>query len=140
MIRVVKVTTLGRAELAAASKLLAAVGMRRREVGALRKAIANSDAVVVARDGDELVGFGRLISDGVYYGSLWDIAVAPDRQGRGIGRLLVERLLSIAKTRRYYMTGLFTASHNFEFYEKHGFAVVRDVHAMTRPSRSKRRA
>ena len=33
-----------------------------------------------------------------------------------------------------YMLGLFTASHNFAFYERHGFEVLKDVHAMRKGS------
>jgi ribosomal protein S18 acetylase RimI-like enzyme len=122
-------------DLDAVSALLASVGMRKRTRATLRKAIAGSAAVVVARDAGELVGFGRLISDGAYYGSLWDIAVASELQGTGIGRAIVEDLIAAARREGLYMIGLFTASHNFEFYRHTGFAVQSDVHAMVRTQR-----
>jgi ribosomal protein S18 acetylase RimI-like enzyme len=134
-VKVSRVRTLAAADLDAVSALLDAVGMRRRKRASLRKAIAGSAAVLVARAGDRLVGFGRLISDGAYYGSLWDVAVAPDLQGEGIGRTLVEELIAIAERDKLYMIGLFTASHNFGFYRHHGFAAQSDVHAMIRTRR-----
>jgi GNAT superfamily N-acetyltransferase len=48
---------------------------------------------VVAHEGDELVGMGRVVGDGAFYFYVQDVAVRPDRQQRGLGRVLVEDLL-----------------------------------------------
>jgi ribosomal protein S18 acetylase RimI-like enzyme len=130
-----RVRVLKPADLDAASALFEAVGMRKRTRPQLRKAIAASAAVIVAREGRQLIGIGRLISDGVYYGSLWDVAVDPAHQGAGTGRAIVEELLAIANRSKLHMVGLFTAGHNFEFYRHHGFAVQSDVNAMVRTRR-----
>ncbi|MCP8687867.1 GNAT family N-acetyltransferase [Marinobacterium sedimentorum] len=57
-------------------------------------ALRNSHSLVTARLDDRLVGLGNAISDGhlvVYYPHL---LVHPDCQGQGIGRRLVEAMLS----------------------------------------------
>jgi ribosomal protein S18 acetylase RimI-like enzyme len=65
-----------------------------RSASQLRRMLAGSQAVVSAWRGDRLVGFGRASSDGVFRAVLWDVVVAGDEQGRGLGRRLVETLLS----------------------------------------------
>jgi len=55
------------------------------------KDLINSDSLITAWDGDKLVGLGNAISDGylvVYYPHL---LVLPDYQGKGIGRMIVDR-------------------------------------------------
>jgi len=113
------------------SKLLASVGMRRRNPAAMRRAITASSDIAVAYLGDELVGFGRMISDLTYYGTIWDVAVREDLQGLGIGNQIMKLLLSKAKKSRLYMVGLVTSSDNKTFYEQLGFEFLEDVHAMT---------
>ena len=119
-------------DLAALSRLFASVDMRRRRASHMRAAIAGSSDVYAAYAGQTLVGFGRLISDLTYYGSIWDVAVSPDVQREGIGARILAKLLMCARRRRLVMVGLFTAMHNIEFYEGHGFQYHRRIHAMTR--------
>jgi ribosomal protein S18 acetylase RimI-like enzyme len=121
-------------DLTAVSRLMATVGMRKRDRRTLKRALAASSDVVVAHAGDELIGFGRMISDGVYYGSIWDVAVVRKFQDQGIGSRILELLLSCATKRRLYMVGLFTAAYNRAFYERMGFQFHDDIHAMTRES------
>jgi len=45
--------------------------------------------VLTAWKGSRLIGVARVLSDGVLYSYLVDLAVEPDVQGLGIGRLLV---------------------------------------------------
>jgi ribosomal protein S18 acetylase RimI-like enzyme len=115
----------------AISRLMAVVGMRERKPSQMRRAVIASSDVVVAYFGDELVGFGRMISDQTYYGTIWDVAVTPELQGRRIGSRIIEKLLQRARTRKLTMVGLFTASHNRDFYERTGFTYLDDIHAMT---------
>ncbi len=97
---------------------------------------ASSDIVVALR-GSHVVGFGRMISDEMYYGSIWDVAVTPKLQSRGIGTQVIERLMDRARTHRLYMLGLFTEDKNREFYEGLGFTFHEDVYAMTTMSVNK---
>lgn len=128
----------GHKEIVAVSQLLAAVGMRRRAPEAMRRAIDASQAVAVARVDDIIVGFGRLVGDGVYYGSLWDVAVSPAVQRRGVGSSIVDLLLRVARRQKLQIVGLFTESHNNIFYERRGFKMLGDIHPMT--TRMNRRA
>ncbi len=89
----------------------------------LRRMLRGSEASVSAWREGRLVGFGRATSDGCYRAVLWDVVVARDLEGQGLGRQLVETLLATpqvsAAERVYLMT---TNSHGF--YERLGFRVV----------------
>jgi N-acetylglutamate synthase-like GNAT family acetyltransferase len=93
---------------------------RRRED--LEIAIAHSNPVITAWDGDRLMGFARATSDGIYRATIWDVVVHPDYQGAGIGRKLVTTVLShphMARVERIYLM----TTNQQPFYEKIGFSV-----------------
>jgi ribosomal protein S18 acetylase RimI-like enzyme len=101
---------------------LAAFWARDRTCEDLAIALSHSHPVISAWDGDLLVGFGRATSDGVYRATIWDVVVHPDYQGAGIGRKLVETMLShplLVRVERVYLM----TTHQQSFYEKLGFAV-----------------
>ena len=77
-----------------------------RSLEELRRMLAGSTAVVSLWRGKRLVGFGRASSDGIHRAVLWDIVVAGDLQGRGLGKQVVEALLSmpaLQKVERIYL-------------------------------------
>lgn len=89
----------------------------------LGRMLSGSQVVVSAWQGKELVGFGRATSDGVFRAVLWDVVVAEDQQGRGVGRRIVETLLAspeVAAAERVYL--MTTTGEGF--YEKLGFSRV----------------
>ena len=49
---------------------------KNRTTNDLKKCLANSDVVVSLWVGNEIVGFGRALTDGIYRGVLWDLAVS----------------------------------------------------------------
>lgn len=73
------------------SAIFGEVGWGRRPHEEIRAAFERSTFSKFAFEGDEIVGFGRTVDDGRYYGLIVDLVVAPDFQGQGIGsRLLAE--------------------------------------------------
>jgi GNAT superfamily N-acetyltransferase len=85
----------------------------------LMHALSNSHTLVTAWDGARLVGLGNAISDGhlvVYYPHL---LVHPEYQGKGIGKMIIERL----KTRYegFHQQVLVADGKAVSFYEKCGF-------------------
>ena len=93
---------------------------RGRSFGQLRRLLAGSDAVVSLWRGKRLVGFGRATSDCCSRAVLWDIVVAGDLQGHGLGRRVIEELLHtppvVGVERVYLMTTKSTG-----FYRQLGF-------------------
>ncbi len=87
----------------------------------LAKAIAYSCPVVTAWHGDSLIGFARATSDGVYRATIWDVVVHDDYQGAGLGRKLVETVLSHPHMSHVERTYLMTTNQK-QFYERVGFS------------------
>jgi ribosomal protein S18 acetylase RimI-like enzyme len=83
-------------------------------------AIANSDPVITAWDRDLMIGFARATSDGVYRATIWDVVIHPDYQGAGLGRQLMQTVLSHPKMNRVERIYLMT-THQQPFYERLGF-------------------
>ncbi len=79
---------------------------KNRTINDLKKCLANSDVIVSIWVGNEIVGFGRGLTDGIYRGVLWDIVIDENHQGKGFGTLVVNNLLSsekIKKTKKIYL-------------------------------------
>ena len=93
---------------------------RGRSFTQLRRLLAGSDAVVSVWRGKRLVGFGRATSDGFSRAVLWDIVVAGDLQGHGLGRRVLEELLhapAVVGVERVYLMTTKSAG----FYNQLGF-------------------
>jgi len=87
----------------------------------LARAIANSWYLVAVYDEDRLVGFGRVVSDGVLHAMIYDLIVAPDYQGRGIGTQVLNMLIPQCLEYNIRDIQLFCARGKRHFYEKFGF-------------------
>jgi len=85
--------------------------------------LASSSAIVVARNGTEMVvGFITAISDGISCAYIPHLEVLPDYQGHGIGTELVKRML--ARLRHLYMIDLVCDPALQPFYERLGLRPV----------------
>jgi ribosomal protein S18 acetylase RimI-like enzyme len=83
-------------------------------------AITYSNPVIGAWDGSRLIGFARATSDGVYRATIWDVVIHPDYRGFGLGKKLVETLLSHPLMNRVERIYLMT-TYQQKFYEGLGF-------------------
>jgi len=79
-------------------------------------------AVSVYEDG-LLVGFGRVLSDGILHAMIYEVIVAPTHQRRGIGTLIVSRLIEKCREAGIRDIQLFSAPGKQSFYEQLGFNV-----------------
>jgi GNAT superfamily N-acetyltransferase len=105
------------------------------DIPALEQALAQSWATLSAYEGELLVGFGRVISDGVIHALIVELIVLPDYQHQGIGSAILEQLVARCRNAGIRSIKLFAASGKDGFYERHGF--VRrppDAPAMELPS------
>lgn len=99
---------------------LGAFWAKERQIEDMAIAIAHSNPVVTVWDEDRLIGFARATSDWVYRAGIWDVVVHPDYRGRGLGRKLVETVLThpaVNKVERVYLT----TTNQQSFYERIGF-------------------
>jgi ribosomal protein S18 acetylase RimI-like enzyme len=84
--------------------------------------LRGSAAVVLARDGERVVGFVNAISDGVLSAYIPLLEVLPAYQGRGIGSELVRRI--VARLERLYMIDLCCDAELEPFYRRLGFRTL----------------
>ncbi|MCJ8281501.1 MAG: GNAT family N-acetyltransferase [Rivularia sp. ALOHA_DT_140] len=99
---------------------LGAFWAKERNIEDLAEAIKNSEPVIAVWNKQQLIGFARATSDGVYRATIWDVVIHPDFRGTGLGSKLVETVLShprMSKVERVYLM----TTHQQKFYEKIGF-------------------
>ncbi len=76
------------------SETLKRVGMAYYEPSLHRKAFENSYVTVFIYRNNQMIGFGRAISDGAYQAAIYDVAVIPDFQKMGLGNIIMENILA----------------------------------------------
>lgn len=89
----------------------------------LRRMLAGSAVVVSLWRGKRMVGFGRATSDGIYRAVLWDVVVAGDLQGRGLGRMVVLALLATPELQTVERIYLMTTNSS-GFYQQLDFKLT----------------
>jgi len=77
----------------AVSETLKRVGMAYEEPDVHKRAFEASHTTVFVYKDSQLIGFGRAISDGAYQAAVYDVAVVPEFQKMGIGRMIMEKIL-----------------------------------------------
>lgn len=87
----------------------------------LYKTLLKSYHMVSAYDDSRLVGFGRIISDGILHAMIYEMIVIPECQRKGIGQEILKRLIAKCKEDNIRDIQLFCAKGKRAFYEKHGF-------------------
>lgn len=94
--------------------MFAEVGWGQRDPAEIRCAFEKSSHVMFIYESGELLGFGRTMDDGCYYGMLVDVVVKPARQQSGLGREIVTYLRE--KLSGYKFITLTAAPGKEEFY------------------------
>jgi ribosomal protein S18 acetylase RimI-like enzyme len=97
------------------------VGWRHRvgDAERFREMMNRTTRTVVAWDNARVAGFARALCDEVSNGYISMVAVAPDCRGRGVGRELIERLISGERN----ITWVLLAGRGSEgFWERIGFS------------------
>jgi GNAT superfamily N-acetyltransferase len=75
------------------SETLKSVEMAHYEPDVHRKAFEASHTTAFVYHADRLIGFGRAISDGAYQATIYDCAVLPEFQGKGVGKIIMKNIL-----------------------------------------------
>ena len=104
--------------------LRTSVGFSRISTSQAQVAINNSDFIITANIENNIVGMARLMTDGLQV-LIMDVIVYPDYQGMGIGRGLMEHIMTYIKTMtcdgNQIRINLITNDGKTGFYEKFGF-------------------
>ncbi len=104
------------------SETLKIVGMAHYEQDTHKQAFETSHTTVFAYHADRLIGFGRAISDGAYQAAVYDCAVLPEFQGQGIGKTIMDNILSRLANCNII---LYASPGKEGFYQKHGFSKMK---------------
>ena len=107
------------------NNLRVGAGWRSLSLEQAEEGLRNSAFLISAWDEDKPISIARVISDRGYIYLIVDVIVAPEYQGQGIGRHMVEEIdawLSQEKVGKpTMMVYLMAAEGKEEFYEKFGF-------------------
>ena len=87
----------------------------------VQTALSRSWVLVCAYSGGELIGSGRIISDGIIHAFITEVFVLPEWQGRGVGKAIMQYLMERCKDADINKVQLFAAPGKGEFYRKLGF-------------------
>ncbi|MTK53868.1 GNAT family N-acetyltransferase [Paludibacter sp.] len=98
--------------------ILQSAGMAYHTPEVHERAFNRSYTVVFVFDDENLVGFGRALSDGEYQAAIYDVAVLPDYQGKGIGKMILQTILEHTPNCNVI---LYAAPGKEKFYEKENF-------------------
>lgn len=90
------------------------------------KVLRSSWYMLSVYDGNRLVAFGRLASDGVMHAMIYEMIVLPEYQGQGIGGQILEHLIQKCREAGIHDIQLFCARGKRGFYEKYGFVARPD--------------
>jgi len=100
---------------------------KKRDPKMLGLAFRNSLLKVFAFDGSKLVGAGRALSDGVWRAAIYDVAVLPEYQGKGIGSAIIQHLIHAAHVD---VIMLYAAPGKEKYYEHFGFRKMKTAMAI----------
>ena len=97
---------------------LKAVGMAYHDPDVHKRAFEASQTTVFVYESAKLIGFGRALSDGEYQGAIYDVAVLPETQGKGVGKIIIQEIIN----RLPGCNIILYATPGMEgFYKKYGF-------------------
>ncbi|KAJ9553523.1 hypothetical protein OSB04_017568 [Centaurea solstitialis] len=69
----------------------------------------------------QLVGFGRAVSDDGLTASIYDVMVIPSLRGRGIGRMILQRIIRLLTNKGVYDIAALCSDEEMEFFKACGF-------------------
>ncbi|MED3879747.1 GNAT family N-acetyltransferase [Priestia megaterium] len=95
------------------------VGWENHNEEKIKKVFQSSNVVAIAYDEDNIAGFGRALSDGVFNAAIYDVVIDEKYQNKGIGQQIIESLL--AQLKDISCVHLVSTAGNEEFYRKAGF-------------------
>ncbi len=98
--------------------ILKRVGMAYHTSEIHKRAFENSYTVLFVFEEDKLVGFGRAISDGEYQAAIYDLAILPSYQGKGIGKMILQEIIKKTPDCNFI---LYASPGKEEFYERSYF-------------------
>lgn len=96
----------------------------KRSLEDVRTMVSHTNLMIglVENTENQLIGYCRVLTDFVFRATIYDVMVAEDWQGLGLGRRLMEALCSHPKLERVSFIYLCCEPKLFSFYERWGFS------------------
>lgn len=104
------------------AQLIERAGLGARTTGVLERAFRGSFVVCFLYQDSKLIGAGRAISDGATSSAIYDVVIAPDHQGRGHGKRILQEILGRLPSRSVLLVSV---PKEIGFYEKAGFKILK---------------
>ena len=105
--------------------LFDSIGWGSYEEEVSKKSLNNTIYSVSVYDDEKIIGYGRLIGDGICYLYIHDVIVLPKYQNKKIGTKIMNKLLEkvnqIKVANPYVRVYLGASKHKEDFYKKFGF-------------------
>ena len=92
-----------------------------RDVDDVREALSETEVAVGIEDGGALVASARVLTDYTYYANVFDVLVATDRRGEGLGETLMEAVVDHPDLQRVAGLSLLCRRGLVPYYETVGF-------------------
>ncbi len=92
-----------------------------RTVEDVRRALSETEVAVGLEDRGELVASARVLTDYTYYAKVFDVIVAADRRGDGLGRRLMEGVVTHGDLQDVDGLSLLCRRGLVPYYESVGF-------------------
>lgn len=93
-----------------------------------KEIIRGSQVVGVVFSGDVVIGFGRIVGDGVRFSYIVDLNVSKSHRNKGIGTKLVQKLAESVQTKHIDLTTDPNIPWLKDFYLKAGFELSENEH------------
>lgn len=87
--------------------------------------LSNSSLVFTLWEGDRLAAFARVLTDFIFRAAIYDVIVHPDVQRKGVGKALLEKVLTYPSLKKVQVFHLLTRDKR-AFYEKLGFVTAEE--------------
>lgn len=97
-----------------------------RETEEIQTALAGTDIALGVEQAGTLVAAARVLTDFRYYGVVFDVIVASDRRGDGVGERLMSAIVDHPRLRKLPGLSLQCRRGLVPFYESVGFEVFDD--------------
>lgn len=110
------------------NSVFAAVGFPRRDPDKIRLALDHTDALlwIEYEKTTRPVAFARATGDGVFNAIIWDVVVDPSFQGIGLGKAVMERLITELLDKGISNIALYSEPRVLGFYRPLGFVADPD--------------
>ena len=92
-----------------------------RDVDDVRKALAETEVAVGIEEDSRLIAAARVLTDYTYYANVFDVIVATDHRGEGIGEELMEAVISHSALQDVVGLSLLCRRGLVPYYESVGF-------------------